>query len=62
MRSSDFYKLKIAVPSIEIQDEILKQDKIDAIAEAGAKINEINEKFRKDVHMMKHSIGQTLAN
>lgn len=62
MRSSDFYKLKIAVPSIEIQDEILKQDKIDAIAEAGAKINEINEKFRKDVHMMKHGLGQTVFN
>lgn len=62
MRSSDFYKLKIAVPSIEVQDEILKQDRIDAVAKAGIKIDEINEKFRKDVHMMKHSIGQTLAN
>ena len=62
MRVLDFCKLKIAVPSIEVQDEILKQDRIDAVAKAGIKIDEINEKFRKDVHMMKHSIGQTLAN
>ena len=62
MNRYDFSILKIAVPPIEVQDEILKQDRIDAIAQAQGKVDEINEKFRKDVHMMKHSIGQTLAN
>lgn len=62
MRVLDFYKLKIAVPSIEVQDEILKQDRIDAVAQAGIKIDEINEKFRKDVHLMKHGLGQTVFN
>lgn len=62
MRVLDFYKLKIAVPSIEVQDEILKQDRIDAVAKAGIKIDEINEKFRKDVHLMKHGLGQTVFN
>ena len=62
MKASDFYKLKIAVPSIEVQDEILKQDRIDAVTKAGIKIDEINEKFRKDVHMMKHGLGQTVFN
>ena len=62
MRSSDLYKLMIAVPSLELQDEILKQDRIAAIGKAEAKLEEINEKFRKDVHMMKHGIGQTVFN
>ena len=62
MRYEDFFMLKIAVPSIERQDEILKQDRIDAVAKAGIKIDEINEKFRKDVHMMKHGLGQTVFN
>ena len=62
MKASDFFKLKIAVPSIEVQDEILKQDRIDAVTKAGIKIDEINEKFRKDVHMMKHGLGQTVFN
>lgn len=62
MLARDFYKLLIAVPSLEVQDEILKQDRIDAVAKAGIKIDEINEKFRKDVHMMKHGLGQTVFN
>lgn len=62
MRSSDFYKLKIAVPSLDVQDEILKQDRIAAIEKAGVKVDELNEKFRKDIHMMKHALGQTVFN
>ena len=62
MLKRDFLQLKIAVPSIEVQDEILKQDKIDAIAKAGAQLDEMSDKFRKDVHMMKHGIGQTVFN
>ncbi|MBO4571775.1 MAG: N-6 DNA methylase [Bacteroidales bacterium] len=62
MRSEDFFKLKIAVPSIERQDEILKQDRIAAVEKAGVKVDELNEKFRKDIHMMKHALGQTVFN
>ena len=56
----DFLKLKIVLPSIEEQERILEQDKHDAFRSTGAKIDELNEKFRKDVHMMKHGIGQTV--
>lgn len=62
MRHNDFFKLKIAVPSIERQDEILKQDRIAAVEKAGVKVDELNEKFRKDIHMMKHALGQTVFN
>ena len=62
MRHNDFFKLKIAVPSIERQDDILKQDRIAAVEKAGVKVDELNEKFRKDSHMMKHALGQTVFN
>ena len=62
MRHNDFFKLKIAVPSIERQDEILKQDRIDAVEKAGVKLDELNEKFRRDIHMMLHGLGQTVFN
>lgn len=58
----DFLKLRIVVPSIEEQERILEQDRQDAIKNTDVKINELNEKFRKDIHMMKHGIGQTTFN
>lgn len=58
----DFLSLRIVVPSLEEQERILEQDKIDAIKKAGVDLDELNEKFRKDVHMMKHGIGQTVFN
>lgn len=62
MRRYDFRYLKIAVPSIEQQDEILKKDRIKAVETANAKVNDINEKFRKDIHMVLHGLGQTVFN
>lgn len=59
---SDFFNLRIIVPPLEEQERLLKEDQMDAVAKAGNKLDEINEQFRKDIHMMKHSIGQTLAN
>ena len=59
---SDFFNLLIVVPSLEEQERILEQDKIDAIKKAGVDLDELNEKFRKDVHMMKHGLGQTVFN
>ncbi len=58
----DFFNLLIVVPSLEEQERILEQDKIDAIKKAGVDLDELNEKFRKDVHMMKHGLGQTVFN
>lgn len=58
----DFLSLRIVVPSLEEQERILEQDKIDAIKKAGVDFDELNEKFRKDVHMMKHGMGQTVFN
>lgn len=59
---SDFFNLRIIVPSLEEQERLIKEDRMEAVSKAGHKLEEINEKFRKDIHMMKHSIGQTLAN
>lgn len=58
----DFLKLRIVVPSIEEQERILEQDKQDALDNSSVKIKELNEKFRKDIHMMKHGLGQTVFN
>ena len=58
----DFLSLQIVVPPVEEQERILEQDKIDAVKKAGVDLDELNEKFRKDVHMMKHGLGQTVFN
>lgn len=58
----DFLSLYIVVPSVEEQERILERDKIDAVKKAGVDLVELNEKFRKDIHMMKHGLGQTVFN
>jgi type I restriction-modification system DNA methylase subunit len=58
----DFLSLRIVVPSLEEQERILEQDKNDAIKKAGVDLDELNQKFRKDVHLMKHGMGQTVFN
>lgn len=62
LRGTDFLSLRIVVPSFAEQERILEQDRIDAVKKAGVNLDELNEKFRKDIHMMKHGIGQTAFN
>lgn len=62
LSANDFLQLIIVVPPLDEQERILEQDRLDAIYNTDVKINELNEKFRKDIHMMKHGIGQTAFN
>ncbi len=63
LSKEDFLEMSILVPSlIEQQEELCKQDTRESLTESERKILESYEDFRKDVHMKKHAIGQTLAN
>ena len=59
----DFFLLEIIVPSsIQEQERICREDTRKFLTEADAKKIENYEEFRKDMHMKKHAIGQTLFN
>lgn len=63
LRKEDFLEMSILVPSlIEQQEELCKEDTRVSLTESDRKILKSHEDFRKDVHMKKHAIGQTLAN
>lgn len=59
---SDFLALKIIVPSIDKQLQVCKEDTRKSLSEADRKMLESFEEFRKDIHVKKHAIGQTLFN
>ncbi len=59
---NDFLQLIIVVPPFDEQEKILEQDRVTAFQDANLKVDELNEKFRKDIHMMKHGLGQTVFN
>lgn len=59
---SDFLSLWVVVPSMERQQQICKEDTRKSLAEAEDKIMESFEDFRRDMHVKKHAIGQTLFN
>lgn len=58
----DFANIQISVPSLEKQEQLCKEDTRASLTEADRKQLESAEEFRKDVHMKKHAIGQTLFN
>lgn len=62
LREEDLLEIKILVPSLEKQDELCKEDTRKSLTESHRQKIEAYEDFRKDVHMKKHAIGQTLAN
>lgn len=63
LRKEDFLEMSILVPSlIKRQEELCKEDTRESLTKSDRKILESYEGFRKDVHMKKHAIGQTLAN
>lgn len=63
LRKEDLLEINILVPTnLQQQEELCKEDTRESLTESDRKILESYEDFRKDVHMKKHAIGQTLAN
>lgn len=62
MKYQDFLSIKIIVPTIVEQERICKEDTRASLTEADRKLLESFDAFRKDVHMKKHAIGQTMFN
>ena len=59
----DLLSIVIIVPKSKEQQELLmKEDTRSSLTEADRKIIQSYEDFRKDMHMKKHAIGQTLFN
>lgn len=58
----DFLSIVILVPSREEQDHLCKEDTRVSLTEADRRLIESAEEFRKDMHMKKHAIGQTIYN
>ena len=62
MSYRDFCRLQIIVPSLEEQERLCYDDAHKGIKEADDKLRDAYEDYRRDVHMKKHAIGQTLFN
>lgn len=63
LSKQDLLSIVINVPELkEQQDAICKEDTRSCLTEADRKLIESHEEFRKDMHMKKHAIGQTLFN
>ncbi len=60
LTDNDFLKLKIIVPSLAQQNEICKNDARAHLSEIDKKLLDEHEDFRRDMHMKKHAIGQTI--
>jgi signal transduction histidine kinase len=58
----DFLNLKIIVPTIAEQEQVAKADSKRIISEADQSLRKTHEEFRRDMHMKKHAIGQTIFN
>ena len=59
----DLLSIVVNVPESKAQqDAICREDTRSSLTEADRKIIESYEEFRKDMHMKKHAIGQTLFN
>lgn len=58
----DLANILITIPSIEEQEKICYNDAHVGIKDAELKLRQAYEDFRKDIHMKKHAMGQTMAN
>lgn len=58
----DFCEIMIQLPSIEEQQRICHEEASQAIKEAEIRQKKSYEDYRKDIHMKKHALGQTVAN
>ncbi len=59
---SDIRNLTITVPPLEKQHRLCSEDARSRISEASLELIKSQDEFRKDIHMKKHAIGQTLFN
>ncbi len=62
LSKEDFLSIWVRVPSLDRQKELFKEDTRSSLTEVDRKIIESHEEFRRDMHMKKHAIGQTLLN
>ena len=63
LKGCDLLSIVINVPESKKQQEaICKEDTRSSLTDADRKMIESYESFRKDMHMKKHAIGQTLFN
>lgn len=58
----DFLKIKVLVPSVSEQERICRNDAMEGLSDAMRQKVEANELFRQNMHLVKHSIGQSIAN
>lgn len=63
LTKSDFLSISVLVPTLIAQQESLcKEDTRSSLTESDRQLLESAESFRRDIHMKKHAIGQTVFN
>ncbi len=62
IKKQDFLDLMIVVPSLEEQNRLCKADTKQSLTDADIKQKKTDDDFRRDMHMKKHAIGQTIFN
>ena len=62
LKRDDYKTLQVIIPSLEEQKRLYIEDTRKGMSDADRKLIESYEEFRKDMHMKKHAIGQTLFN
>ena len=59
----DFLSISIVIPTlISKQENLCKEDTRSSLTESDRQLLESAESFRRDIHMKKHAIGQTIFN
>lgn len=62
LSKDDLFSLQIIVPSREEQDRLVFSDGVAGMSQADQEKVKFFSEFRKDMHMKKHAIGQTIFN
>lgn len=62
VKFDDLCQIFIKLPSLDTQDKICYIEAHEGIKEADLKLQKAHEEYRRDIHMKKHAIGQTIAN
>jgi len=61
-QETDLLNIQIVLPSLDEQNRICVEDARARMREADRKLIESAEEFRRDMHIKKHAIGQTIFN
>lgn len=63
LSQQDFLSISVIVPNlIKTQESLCKEDARSSLTESDRQLLESAESFRRDIHMKKHAIGQTIFN